>query len=68
MPTWLVKECLDVLIRPITKIANKSLSFGVLPRYMRPALVKPFIKIPVWAVIFYTITDLFQILNFYLKL
>jgi len=30
MPTWLVKECLDVLISPVTKLDNKSLSLCVL--------------------------------------
>ena len=41
MPTWLVKDCLDV---PITNIVNKSLSLGVFPRSMKAALVKPLIK------------------------
>ena len=31
MPTWLVRDCLDSLISPITKIVNKSLSLGGLP-------------------------------------
>ena len=44
MPTWLVKDCLDVLINPITNIVNKSLSLGVFPRSMKAALVKPLIK------------------------
>ena len=44
MPTWLVKDCLDVLISPITNIVNKSLSVGVFPRSMKAALVKPLIK------------------------
>ena len=39
MPTWLVKDCLDVLISPITNIVNKSLSLGVLPRSMKDVLV-----------------------------
>ena len=29
MPTWLVKDCLDVLINPNTNILNKPLSLGV---------------------------------------
>ena len=29
MPTWLMKDYLDVLISPITNIVNKSLSLGV---------------------------------------
>jgi len=40
MPTWLVKECLDVLIRPITNIVNTSLSLGVFARSMKAALAK----------------------------
>ena len=35
MPTWLVKDCLNVLINPITNIVNKSLSLGVFPRSMK---------------------------------
>ena len=53
MPTWLVTDCLDVLINPITNIVNKSLSLGVFPRSMKAALVKPLIKkTTLWTVIF----------------
>jgi len=53
MPTWLVKDCLDVLINPIINIINKSLSLGVFPRSMKAALVKPLIKRKtLWTVIF----------------
>ena len=34
MPTWFLKDCLDVLISPITNIVNKSLSLDVFPRSM----------------------------------
>jgi len=44
MPTWFVKECQDVLIGPIAKIVNTSLSSGVFPLSMKAALVKPLIK------------------------
>ena len=44
VPTWLVKDCLDVLIKPITNIVNKSLSLGIFPRSMKAAIVKPLIK------------------------
>ena len=44
MLTWLVKDCLDVLISPITNIVNKSLSLGVFPRSMKATIVKPLIK------------------------
>ena len=43
-PTWLIKKCLDILITPITKIVNLSLSTGVFPRSMKQARVKPLIK------------------------
>ena len=43
-PTWLLKDCLDVLISPITNIVNKLLSLGAFPRSMKAALVKPLIK------------------------
>ena len=43
MITWLVKDCLDVLINSITNIVNKSLSLSVYPRSMKAALVKPLI-------------------------
>jgi len=52
MATWLVKDCLDVLISPITKIINKSLSLGVFPRSMKTSLVKPLIKNTIWTLIF----------------
>ena len=44
MPTWLVKDCLDILINPIINIVNKSLSLYVFPRSTKAALVKPLIK------------------------
>ena len=39
-----VKDCLDILINPVTNIVIKSLSLGVFPRSMKAALVKPLIK------------------------
>ena len=44
MPAWLLKDCLEVLISPITNIVNESLSLGVFPRSMKAAFVKPLIK------------------------
>jgi len=38
MPTWPMKDCLDVLIHPITNIVNKSLFLGVFPRSMKVLL------------------------------
>jgi len=52
MPTWLVKDCLDVLISPITNIVNKSLSLGVFTSSTKDALIKPLIKTTLWIVIF----------------
>ena len=52
MPTWLLKDCLDVLVSPITNIVNKSLSLGVFPTSMKAALVKSLIKKTLWTVIF----------------
>jgi len=40
MRTWLEKECLGVLISPITKIVNRSLSLGVFPRSIKATIVK----------------------------
>ena len=40
MPTWLVKECQHVLINPVTKIVNKSLSLSVFQRFVKAAFVK----------------------------
>ena len=44
MPKWLVKECLDVLITPITNIVNESLQMGVFLKSSKAALVKPLTK------------------------
>ena len=30
-PTWLVKSCLDILVKPITDIVNYSLTEGIFP-------------------------------------
>jgi len=45
MPTWFMKDCVDVLISPITNIVHSSLSLGVLPRSMKDDLVKHLIII-----------------------
>jgi len=44
MPTWFVNEYQDVLIDPIDKIVNTTLSSGVFPLSPKAALVKPLIK------------------------
>ena len=43
-PTALVKECLDILITPITSIINKSLQCGIFPNQYKTALVNPILK------------------------
>ena len=44
-PTWLIKDCADVLITPIANIVNVSLSNGFLVM-MKSAKVTPLIKKP----------------------
>ena len=43
-PTFLVKECLDILLPSITKLVNLSLSSGVVPATFKRAVVTPLIK------------------------
>ena len=43
-PTFLVKECLDILVPSITKLVNCSLSEGVVPTDFKKAVVTPLIK------------------------
>ena len=43
-PTFLVKECLDILVPLITKLVNCSLSEGVVPADFKKAVVTPLIK------------------------
>ena len=43
-PTSLLKDCLDVLIEPITSIINKSLQEGVFPEQFKKAYIKPLLK------------------------
>ena len=44
IPTTLLKDCLDVLITPITNIVNASLENGVFPDSWKSALVVPLMK------------------------
>jgi hypothetical protein len=46
LPTWLLKKVLHVLVDPITKIINLSLSSGAFPPKMKHALVTPLLKKP----------------------
>ena len=43
-PTSLLKDCLDVLIEPITSIINKSLQEGVFPDQLKKAYIRPLLK------------------------
>ena len=43
-PTFLVKECSDILLPSIVKLANCSLSEGVVPADFKKAVVTPLIK------------------------
>ena len=45
-PTWLVKSCIDILVKPITSIVNYSLEEGVFPESFKHAHVTPLIKKP----------------------
>ena len=46
IPTFLLKDCLDVLLPYITQIINGSLESGVVPSIYKTAHVKPLIKKP----------------------
>ena len=43
-PTFLVKECLDILLPSVTKLANCSLTEGAVPGGLKKAIVSPLIK------------------------
>ena len=44
IPTWLVKECLDVLIPIITNIVNTSLDSSLMPNIFKTTTVTPLLK------------------------
>ena len=43
-PTFLLKECLDILLPSITKLVNCSLTEGAVPAGFKKAIVSPLIK------------------------
>ena len=45
-PTFLVKDCLDILITPIKELVNMILSSGVFPDEFKQAIVPLLIKKP----------------------
>ena len=44
LPTFLIKECIDILIPSITKLVNCSLLEGLVPDGFKKAVVTPLIK------------------------
>ena len=46
IPTALLKECTSILIKPLTKIINLSLSLGYVPSSLKSAVIKPLLKKP----------------------
>ncbi len=44
IPTWLVKDCVDILLLMLTKMVNLSLQSGIFPDKWKSALVIPLIK------------------------
>ena len=44
IPTGLVKDCIDILVTPITSIVNLSLSEASFPSHFKSALVSPVLK------------------------
>ena len=46
IPTTLLYENLDILLPAITNIINTSLTTGIVPRYLKTAIVNPLLKKP----------------------
>ncbi|XP_072014277.1 uncharacterized protein [Amphiura filiformis] len=44
MPTWMVREYIDIVIPHITCIVNNSLTTGIFPHNLKQAMVTPIIK------------------------
>jgi len=44
IPTWFLKENLDVLLPLLTNIVNKSLITGTFPKGAHSAIIKPHLK------------------------
>ena len=44
IPTWLLKDCIDVLLPILTDIMNASLDQGIFPSLFKKSLVHPLIK------------------------
>ena len=46
LPTWLLKQNMDIMVPTITSIVNTSLSTGIFPTVMKHAVVTPLLKKP----------------------
>ena len=44
IPTHIVKQCIEVLLTPITNIVNNSLQTGIFPKDYKKAIVIPLLK------------------------
>ena len=44
VPTFLLKDCVDILLPSITKLVNLSLAEGVFPQRFKEAVITPLIK------------------------
>ena len=44
IPTWLLKECIDVLITPITTLINACINSSTMPRELKIAHITPLPK------------------------
>ena len=46
IPTWLLKDCIDVLSPPILNIINKSIDSSQVPSVFKESIVTPLLKKP----------------------
>ncbi|XP_053405136.1 uncharacterized protein LOC128558892 [Mercenaria mercenaria] len=44
IPTWLLKECLDELLQPLTKIINLSMEQAYVPKMFKSSRIRPLLK------------------------
>ena len=44
IPTWLLKDCIDLLLPTLTDIMNASLDQGIFPSFFKMSLIHPLIK------------------------
>ena len=44
LPTWFLKECIAELVPTITNIVNMSLRYSLMPKSLKTALNRPFLK------------------------